>query len=279
MCVCVCDGHGRSGIGDGDHVYVRIAFSCKKKKKKKMFFFSSTAFTVVVRLTFFYGYGLHPPCTHIPMSSLLPSLQFASCTISFEKREKNAVIICFMALGVHFFFCYSFFSVILRSLRSFCCCCIELWAWVAWCVMFFFFFFAFRFISNKTSGNRVWKENLYVKRTSVCHFVRHATVATKFIWYVCCVSSAFRAIPVSNSFYFHQTRASVPLPLILILSHTYTCASTHIHSLTGFSFAYELWHLKVNCVFASYCLSFAVCSCALHLVLHSTHNDHISWHE
>lgn len=196
-------------------VSVVATFTCVKlsavnrREKEKI----NILFCTHSSLAFYHGWPRRAPRITQSLQILpQPLLQFASCTISFvgEKR-KNAVIICFMALGV-------FFAVALRyselALDLFVLLlprqCVHgtlfsmPWASDAWRVVssldFFFFLAVFlRFVSNKTSGSRVRKENLYVKRTSVCHCCSCARQSTRNAYGMFAgVSSAFDAILASN---------------------------------------------------------------------------------
>lgn len=150
-----------------------------------------------------------------------------------KDEGKNTVIICFMALGAEIFF---FFFVPVRSYIAVgvFSCVSMCWLWAdAWWLLFFSP--VLRFTSNKTSGNQVWKENLYVKRTSVCHIRAQHRVGNgrKFIWsYVVCCR-------------------------VVYVSFLNPCAILSATSMVTLSSRVRVWHLR-STVFVSW--TFHMCS-------------------
>lgn len=213
------------GGGGGDAMATRFTCVYHSAVNRNVFFFSHHRQRRPVSWLAFIL------CALIPRSSCIfaGAPMRASCTISFVGEEKKCRNNMFYGTwrNVYFLFCSFLRCFIRASLVSIAATAAQsflyaLRASVVFCSFSFSIFFSVRWagcfslrFQIRPLGAECEKENLYVKRTSVCHFWRCATAGTKFIWYVCCGMSPVQSLcPI----HFIFTRLPLSLSRLSVMS-------------------------------------------------------------
>lgn len=249
------------GGGGGDAMATRFTCVYHSAVNRNIFFFSHHRQRRPVSWLAFIL------CALIPRSSCIfaGAPMRASCTISFVGEEKKCRNNMFYGTwrNVYFLFC-SFLRCFIRAPlvsiaataahRVFCMRCalrlffvLSLFRFFFLCALGWVFLASF---SNKTSGSRVWKRK-FICETDKCVSLLALRYRRHEIHMVCLLWHVSSAIPVSNSFYFHQTP-----------------------SLTQPVLGYELWHLR-SAVYLLLAVSCAVCAPVAHDHISSLEYKHI----